>query len=285
MRIKRWLCLVLALCALLALSGCQEKKQYPVSNSAASVTEAVKSESEGQNLYGETEKAEDAEVDFDDGSYDPASEETGEWEDVEEPGSGEAANGTAEVTVAPMIQSEYAGATPLLIDPVDKPTATPLPTLTMTYATYEAAALHLSFEGPAGWVKDESATDTFKLTNPDPSMDYAASLTVRMIPVNKQYSKSELIREVKGMLDTLNSSGEYSRFEPSNTAERTFLGATGVYANYKAVLQDGTLVAGRMIVTCIDKTLYTLHVAYPRGYTDFYVENVYNKFRHSVKKI
>ncbi len=290
MRNKRLLCLALALCALLALSGCQQKEVFdtvPRSTSATGTAGEAQSDSGSQNLYGDTQTAKEESVDFDDGSYDPASEDEkgGDWEDVDEPGTGESGSAAVELTVAPTIQSEYAGATPLLIDPVDKPTATPLPTLTMTYATYEAPALHLSFEGPAGWVKDESATDTFRLTNPDPSMDYAASLTVRTIPVNKQYSKSELTREVKGMLDTLNASGEYSRFEPSNTAERTFLSTTGVYANYKAVLQDGTLVAGRMIVACVEKTLYTLHVAYPRGYTDFYVENVYNKFRHTVKII
>ena len=220
-------------------------------------------------------------IDFDDGSYNPAEEEGGDWEDVEDIQDTSLNIGE---TTAPTMQSEYAGATPVIIDPVDKPTPTPLPKLNITYNTYEAAALHMTFEGPAGWTVDDSNPDTYVLTNPDSSMDYAASLTVRSITVNKQYSKSELNKEIKGMLDTLRSSGDYSRFEPSNTANRTFLGTTGVYANYKAVLKDsGTQIAGRMIVACVDKTLYTLHVTYPRGYTDYYVENVYDKFRHSVK--
>ena len=48
--------------------------------------------------------------------------------------------------------------------------------------------------------------------------------------------------------------------------------------------ETGAEIAGRLIVVCVDKTLYTLHVSYPRGYTEFYVTNVYDKFRHSVKK-
>ena len=56
-----------------------------------------------------------------------------------------------------------------------------------------------------------------------------------------------------------------------------------MYANYKGVTTEGSQNAGRLIVTCVNKTLYTLHVSYPRGYTEFYVENVYDKFRHSVK--
>ena len=98
--------------------------------------------------------------------------------------------------------------------------------------TYNAPNLHLTFEGPSGWTVDDTAADTYTLTNPDPSMDYAAQLTVRAVPVNKQYTKSELTREVKGMLDTLSGDGVLTGFSPSNTAERTILGSTAIYANY-----------------------------------------------------
>ena len=43
-----------------------------------------------------------------------------------------------------------------------------------------------------------------------------------------------------------------------------------------------------MINACSNKTLYILHVTYPRGYTNEYVEkdgNIYDKFRHTVKTI
>ncbi len=277
---KRILCLVLVLCALV-LCSCQQKKEVfstvPQTGANTAAAQTAEPDAGSQNLFGD---AETVTTDYDNGSYDPTSEEGGEWESVDEPENGYFAS---QETAAPTIQSDYAGATPVVIDPVDKPTATPLPSLSFSYTTYEAPALHMTFEGPSGWTVDESEADTFRLINPDTSMDYAASLTVRSIPVNKQYGKSELTKEIKGMLETLKSSGEYKSFSASNTAERSFLGSTGVYANYKATLQDGTLIAGRMIVNCIDKTLYTLHVSYPRGYTDFYVENVYDKFRHSVK--
>ena len=65
-----------------------------------------------------------------------------------------------------------------------------------------------------------------------------------------------------------------------------------IYANYTGSIEDeeGKLVkfAGRMIIACSNKTLYILHVTYPRGYTNEYVEkdgNIYDKFRHSVKTI
>lgn len=269
---KRMLCLVLALCALL-LTACQQKEVFDTLPPESRVTEAP-AEAQGQDLFGETVVGS---TDYDDGTYDPSSEEGGDWEEVPE-SQGD------EPTQAPVIQSENAGATPVIIDPIDKPTPTPLPTLSFSYVTYEAPSLHMTFEGPSGWRVDDSQSDTYTLINPDPSMDYAATLTVRAVPVNKQYNKSELTREVKGMLDTLSGSGELTGFSPSNTAERTFLGSTGVYANYKAAVKaTGAEIAGRLIVVCVDRTLYSLHVSYPRGYTEFYVANVYDKFRHSVK--
>ena len=274
MRKKQVLCLMLALCALL-LTACQQREVFdtmtPGQRNAGTATEAP-----AQDLFG---SAVVGPQDYDDGTYDPASEEGGDWEETVDTAASE------EATAAPVIQSDYAGATPVLIDPIDKPTPTPLPTLSFSYITYEAANLHLTFEGPSGWTVDETVSDTFTLTNPDPSMDYAAMMTVRAVPVNKQYSRNELAKEVKGMLDTLSGSGELTEFSPSNTAERTFLGSTGVYANYKAAVKEtGAEIAGRLIVVCVDKTLYSLHVSYPRGYTDFYVTNVYDKFRHSVKR-
>ena len=180
------------------------------------------------------------------------------------------------------MQSEYAGATPVLIDPIDKPTATPLPPLTFTYATYEASALHLSFEAPAGWIVDDSQPDTYTLTNPDTSMDYAAFLSIRTVPVSKNYNKNELIKEVKGTLETLGGDG-FKKFERSNTAGRKFMNTDAVYANYTGTTMDDVKVGGRIIIACADKTLYILHVACPQGYTKTYVDNVYDRFRHTVK--
>ncbi len=275
---KKLLCLMLALCAIM-LTACQQKEVFDTLTPETRETEApveVPAEepaASSQTLFSETVVGA---TDFDDGSYDPASEEGGDWEAV--------ADDPEAATMAPFLQSEYAGATPVLIDPIDKPTPTPLPTLSFSYVTYDASSLHLTFEGPSGWTVDDTQADAYILTNPDPSMDYAASMVVRAVPVNKAYSKNELTKEVKGMLDTLSGSGELTAFSPSNTAERSLLGTTGVYANYKAVEKEtGAEIAGRLIVACVDRTLYSVHVSYPRGYTEFYVTNVYDKFRHSVK--
>ena len=272
---KQALCLVLVLCAVV-LSACQQKETYPTMGEISQSQVAADSQQTTQDTQSIFDGAVVGSVDYDDGSYDPASEEGGEGESVE--------NVPPPVTVAPTMQSEYAGATPVVIDPIDKPTPTPLPKLTFTYATYESAALHLSFEAPAGWTVDESEPDAYTLTNPDPSMDYQAWLSIRVVPVNRVYSKTELTREIKGMLDTIKSDEGLKSFSPSNTASRTFLSSDGIYANYTGTTAEGVKVAGRVIACCIDKTLYIFRVAYPQGYTETYTSGVFNKVRNTIKK-
>ncbi len=270
---KKRILLMATLClCVAALCACQSNQPSPpwsvVSNNPAQNT---------QNLTTpapvETPVPDDNMPDFDDGTYDPSSEEGGEDDFyIPEP----------EVTAAPTMRSEYAGATPVVIDPIDKPTPTPLPPLTFTYQTYDATNLHLSFEAPAGWVASSPSSDTFVLTNPNPSADYAASITIRAVQVTGSYGANELRTEINNLLDTIGESG-YDRFSPSRTAERTLLDAAGVYANYTGTLSTGAKTAGRVHATCVSRTLYTVHVSYPQGYTDTYKDQVYDKLRDTIK--
>ena len=271
---KRIVCLVLILCAALILTSCGQKQEsYP--NQPRQDGSAQQQAQPQQQTNQEADNTAQ-QINFDDGSYDPASEEGGQSEEV----SAENA-----VTPAPVMQSEYAGATPVKIDPVDKPTPTPLPQLTFSYANYTAAKLHLAFEGPAGWMANDQALDSYTLTNPDPSMDYEAKIEIHTVAVGKDYTQKELIAEVKAQADALRSSGGFKSFDPSDTAARFFIDGNGVYLAYKAVMnnEEETGVAGRIIVNTVNKTLYVLHVSYPRGLADTFAEGVYNKVRHSMK--
>ena len=272
---KKIVCLILVLCAALVLTACgQQQAAYP-NQPRQDTGSAVQQQAPVQEQV--VAQAPAQQINFNDGSYDPASEEGGQSEQV----IAEASAPTA----APVMQSEYAGATPVKIDPVDKPTPTPLPKLTFSYTTYSAANLHLSFEGPAGWMVDDLAVDSYTLTNPDPSMDYEAKIEIRTIAAGKDYTQKELIKEVKAQADTLRSTGNFQSFDASDTAARFFIDGNGVYLAYKGILNDGqeTGVAGRIIVNTVNKTLYVLHVSYPRGLADTFADGVYNKVRHSMK--
>jgi len=185
------------------------------------------------------------------------------------------------MTPAPPMSSEYAGATPVVIDPIDKPTPTPLPAITFNYITYDATRLHLSFEAPTGWIIDDSADDTYTITNPATNVDYQANLTVRVFSVGSNYTKSELKTEVTNMLSTLKSM--YYTFSSTKTAERTLLDKDGVYADYSATLSDGTAIKGRVHVTCVDKKVYMVLMSSPAGYYETYKDTMYAKFRSTIK--
>ncbi len=283
---KRILCLVLVLCAAMVIGDVYKRQVYPTEPAAASQPQqqGTVEQQDPQQIFSEGEKKDD--VDWDSGDYNPASEED---EDYEELIDNSASAGDV-ITPIPAVKGQYAGATPVIIDPVDAPTATPLPPLSFTYETYTADKLRLSFKGPSYWIADDSSADTYTLTNPDTSMDYEAQLSIHLEPVDKNLSKDELKKELINRLTKLGGEG-FSKFERSNTAGRKFMNTDGVYANYTATIQKDRQtikVAGRMIIACVNKTLYILHVTYPRGYAKPYIEDdssVYNTFRHSVKTI
>lgn len=282
---KKTICLALVLCCALVLTACAQQATYPNQPKQDS---ASQSSTEQQPVTGQadmsaaSEAAPAQQINFNDGSYDPASEEGGQSEQI-----GDTAQNAPAVTNAPMMQSEFAGATPVKIDPVDKPTPTPLPKITFSYTTYNAPNLHLTFEGPAGWIANDLAADTYILTNPDPSMDYEAKAEIRTIAAGKDYTQKELVKEAKAQAEALQGTGSFQSFSTSDTATRTFINGNGVYIAYKGTLNDGqeTGVAGRIIVNTVNKVLYVLHVSYPRGLADTYADGVYNKVRHSMKLV
>lgn len=269
------LALLLCLCvALLAACRSEEAPRFDYYVDGSSPTQGAQNTQADNNPSGNQPSGT---INFDDGSYDPASEE-GRGDDLamlptEAP--------TQYITPAPTIRSQFAGATPVPIDPIDKPTPTVVPPLTFTYTVYDATNLGLSFEGPIGWQVDASASDTYVIYNPDPSMDYMATLTLRATPVSSDYGTSALQSEVKTVLSNVGAYG-FAEFNPSNTASRNLIGHEGVYANYTGTLDNGVQVAGRIHVTCVNRVLYTVHITYPRAYTDTYVDGVYHKLRDTI---
>ena len=244
-------------------------------------------------------------INFDDPSYNPENEENGQDEEIL-PNTGNPA-----VTPAPTINSIYPGATPMIIDPVDKPTPTPVPKIEFKdsdYTTYEAAELHLSFQGPIGWSLEGPTSwepggdmlDTYTLTNLDLSLDYAAQIRIRVVPVNKQYSKSELDKEVKAVRDAIRSELGFSKFDNYNVAgynfiklkdekstaeapKYKFIDNKGRYTRFKGTLKEsGAKVGGRVIVNCYNKKLYILVATYPGGDLQETFEDVYRKVRDTL---
>lgn len=272
--------LLLSACLVL-LAGCSSEPQTQYNVNPQGSTNTQTSTSTNTNTTANNDLPAD---------YNPASEE----DDY----TGDDANAPEEIelptlitpaptnTPIPVISGQYSGATPVVIDPIDKPTPTPLPALSFTYQTYTADNLGLTFEGPSGWVVDTSEANSYKIQSPDWATGYAATLVIRANSTNIEYTTDLLTTEVKSMLTNLQNAG-YPKFSPSNTATRAglFFGATGVYANYTATLDGGLEIAGRLAAVYKNNMLYTVHITYPAGYTDTYKTNVYDKLRDTLKVI
>ena len=262
MKKRLMLALMLLLCAVL-LAGCGEEKRFDVLTT-----------NNGGNAQQSTSQQPAQEED-------PLAEEDEYGNDWAEPLPTQVA---PTATPAPTVRSQYAGATPVVIDPIDKPTPTPVPKLQVSYAAYDAKQLGLSFEGPAGWLNIESSADAFIIQNPNARMDYAATLTLTAKKVSGDYSTSDLKSVVNGMLSSIGASG-FEEYDPSQTDSRSLLGKNGIYANYTGTLlvnETEVQVAGRVHAVCVDKVLYTIHLTAPRSQWSDYKDMVYDKLRDTL---
>lgn len=280
---KRLIVLAAVLTCLTLLTGCtQEKQHYQTLTSAALPTQNVLDFSSSYDSGNTTTLSLNStwadEVDNTDGVVTTLSLSDPYAEYVEYAPMYE--EYTPVETPMPTVRGEYAGATPVVIDPIDKPSPTPAPAIAFEYQVYDANNIHLSFEGPAGWIVTNSTGDTFTISNPATNVDYVASLSVQATKVGSAYQLADLKKEVKNFMNTLSKA--FSSFSSSSTAERSMLQSTGVYADYTATMADGVKVAGRVQVCCVDKTLYILHMSVPRAYMENYKDTVYHQFRHSV---
>ena len=185
----------------------------------------------------------------------------------------------ADATIYP-----YAGSSPIPLDPVDAPSPTPRSALTFTYVPYDVTSLGVSFDGPAGWVPDDSVSETYTLTEPEAQIKdkQLGIINIYAVPVNSNYNESSLTAEVKQRLSDIGATN-FVEWKPSLTATRFLMGGTGVYANYSGTLADGTKVGGRIHATAIENVLYCIQITYPLNFKDDYL-NIFSKIRETIKR-
>ncbi len=226
---------------------------------------------EGDGLDGLGEEA------YDDGTYDPSMDQSPS-EDFE------MSEGDMTVSEPEGTPYPYAGSSPIPLDPVDMPSPTPRTELVFAYVPYNVTSLGLAFEGPAGWVPDESTPEQFILTEPDSQIKDKQPGIVKIYasPVNSNYTEGNLKTEVQDRLKAIGSTN-FDAWDPSLTASRFLMGSKGVYANYSGTMANGVKVGGRIHCTCIDNKLYTIEIVYPLGFKEDYL-SVFTKMRETIKR-
>ena len=122
--------------------------------------------------------------------------------------------------------SQYAGASPVPLDPVDMPTPTPRPSLTFEYGAVSADRLGISFEAPQGWYVDMSDSSMVVLTDPNAYDGFNANMTIRIQNVSSDYNLSDVKEEVRAMLKEI---GQYNFIEWSTSTldDRTLMNRDG----------------------------------------------------------
>lgn len=267
---RKWLVITLMMLLCLALTACSNGgTRYTVNNNGSNQDAAS---GQGNN-------------DLDLDHYDPTVEEDDPSDQEEVIYLPTVQPSDPPATNIPIISGQYSGATPVVIDPIDKPTPTPVPPLSFSYTTYTADALGLTFEAPTGWTVSRPNTNQYVLTNPDGTKDYRAMIDIRAIATVQDYTLTNVEQEINNMLNSLKNDTSVASFSPSKTAERAglLLGTRGVYATYTGVMTDGAPFAGRVAAVYRNKVLYTMHVTYPRAYMTTYKEQVYDKLRDTLK--
>ena len=178
----------------------------------------------------------------------------------------------------------YAGSTPIPLNPVDMPSATPFDVQFMM-VPYEIQSIRVSFEGPAGWIPNESSAEVFTLTEPEQNIKGGQLGIARITasPVTGDYSEAALKSEVLGRLNEI-SATNFSEWKPSMTATRHLMGSMGVYAVYSGTMVTGVQIGGRVHYVCIDRVLYSIEIMYPLEYRDAYLE-IFSSIRSSIKRM
>ena len=181
----------------------------------------------------------------------------------------------------------YAGSTPIPMNPIDMPTPTPHGPLNFVYSTYFVQSLGtsgLTFDGPAGWIADESVAEAFTLSEPAEQMKdgQLGILSLYAVPTTQDYSLGELKSEVKQRADAIGATN-FADWSPTLTAERYLMGSEGVYINFTGTMVTGIKIGGRIHATCRDKVLYVVQIIYPLEYKEDFL-NVFSKVRETIKR-
>lgn len=178
----------------------------------------------------------------------------------------------------------YAGSTPIPLDPIDMPTPTPRGEISFVYTPYYVQSLGLTFEGPAGWLPDETVSEAFTLTEPAQQMKdgQLGTINIFAVPTTADYSLNELKAEVKQRATAIGSTN-FTDWNPSLTAERYLMGSEGIYMNFSGTMVTGIKVGGRIHATCRDKKLYVIQITYPLEYKEDFL-NVFSKLRETIKR-
>ena len=182
----------------------------------------------------------------------------------------------------PVEVSQYAGASPVPLDPVDMPTPTPRPELTFTYVEAKAENLGIQFQIPASFTRDDSVSGQVTFTDPNTLDNFNASIVIKLASVNADHKLEDLKADIKNEMALL---GQYNYTDWTTTEPnaRRMMGKDGYYADYRGVKVDGTIVRGRVQMALMDNNLLLTMEYHAPGWFNSSYKAVFDNLRSSLE--
>ena len=180
-------------------------------------------------------------------------------------------------------------ATPVAVDPIDKPTPTPAPTPDYMYDTYTSSSMGISFSIPYSWLLNPSTNQETTLQFVEPKSEmmepdgYQTRLTIERFSAGLNQTAADARTRLESVLTELE--GMFTTFKANDIATASIGGASGYYCYYRATYNDGTKeysMRGRVVVVAHDKELIQIRLTTPSNWFSYY-NHVYRQLRATFK--
>lgn len=180
-------------------------------------------------------------------------------------------------------------ATPVAVDPIDKPTPTPAPTPDYMYDTYTSSSMGISFSIPYSWLLNPSTNQETMLQFVEPKSEmmepdgYQTRLTIERFSAGLNQTAADARTRLESVLTELE--GMFTTFKANDIATASIGGASGYYCYYRATYNDGTKeysMRGRVAVVAHDKELIQIRLTTPSNWFSYY-NHVYRQLRATFK--
>ena len=168
-------------------------------------------------------------------------------------------------------------ATPVAVDPIDKPTPTPAPTPDYMYDTYTSSSMGVSFSIPYSWLLNPSTNQETTLQFVEPKSEmmepdgYQTRLTIERFSAGLNQTAADARTRLESVLTELE--GMFTTFKANDIATASIGGASGYYCYYRATYNDGTKeysMRGRVAVVAHDKELIQIRLTTPSNWFSYY---------------
>ncbi|MDR0395779.1 MAG: hypothetical protein LBH66_00580 [Oscillospiraceae bacterium] len=181
---------------------------------------------------------------------------------------------TPEPTITPrpidmVVETAAPGATPMLIDPVDKPKRA------FVYREFSSTSLGLTFNVPDNWIETQLDDETVMFAEPpDTAWDgFAASLIVKCVHNASNQSSEDAISALNGLVESLKTL--YPNVEMSLRADNNrILGEPGYYHNFRIDQGNAKAIRGRVLVAAANRLLISVQLLAPGYYSTDYLDIV-----------